>query len=318
MEDMKLIVNAVRPEIKANFEEIEKWIEAKTHEYDGVVFTEDQKTAAKKSVTDLRKSKKSVEDTLKETKKRWLEPYEIFTDKVKALSAKFDVPIDYINGQVEEFENKRIEQRDTDIKELYDASIGDMADFLPLHKIKSDKWTNASVNLKTIGKEMADSISSARAGKTAIECMNSDAKEEALSLFKATLDLPKALDHINRYEAQKAEILKREEEKRKVDEERKIQAEIERARVEERRKMADEERIKREAEASARAEVKEEIASVDEAAAAPLTMPESHKAVYTVVATDEELQSLEMAMVSLGLYFERKDLCEWKVKSINP
>ena len=308
MEDMKLIVNAVKPEIKANFEEIEKWIEAKTHEYDGVVFTEDQKTAAKKSVTDLRKSKKSVEDTLKETKKRWLEPYEIFADNVKALSAKFDVPIVYINGQVEEFENKRIEQRETDIKELYDASIGDMAGFLPLHMIKSDKWTNASVNLKTIGKEMADSISSARAGKTAIECMNSDAKGEALNLFKATLDLPKALDHINRYEAQKADVLKREEEKRKVDEERKIQAEIERARVEERRKMADEERIKRETEVSTRAEVKEEIFRVNEVDAAPLTMPESRKAVYTVVATDEELRSLEMAMVSLGLYFERKDL----------
>lgn len=308
MEDMKLIVNPGKLEIKANFEEIEKWIEAKTHEYDGVVFTEDQKTAAKKSVTDLRKSKKSVEDTLKETKKIWLEPFEVFSDRVKALAKKFDEPIDYINVQVEEFENKRIEQRETDIKALYDSSIGDMDKFLPLHKIKSDKWLNSSVNLKTIGKEMADAISSARAGKTAIECMNSDKKEDALNLFKATLDLPKALDLINKYEAQKAEILKREEDKRNADEERKIQAEIERARAEERRRIADEERIKREAVAATRAEVKEEIASVNEAAAAPLTMPESIKAVYTVVGIDEEFQALEMAMNSLGLYFERKDL----------
>lgn len=308
MEDMKLIVNHGKLEIKANFEEIEKQIEAKTHEYDGVVFTEDQKTAAKKSVTDLRKSKKSVEDTLKETKKIWLEPFEIFSDRVKALAKKFDEPIDYINAQVDAFESKRIEQREADIKELYDASIGDMADFLPLHMIKSEKWTNASVNPKTIGKEMADAISSARAGKTAIECMNSDAKEAAMNLFKATLDLPKALDHINRYEAQKAEILKREEANRKAEEERKLQAEIERARSDERRRIADEERIKREAEAATRAEVKEEIASVDEVAAAPLTMPESRKAVYTVVGTDEELQDLEKAMVSLGLYFERKDI----------
>ncbi len=308
MEDMRLIVIAARPEIKANFEEIEKQIKAKTHEYDGVVFTEDQKTAAKKSVTDLRKSKKSVEDTLKETKKMWMEPFEPFSDRVKALIKMFDEPIDYINGQVEEFENKRIEQRETDIKVLYDSSIGDMDKFLPLHKIKSDKWLNVSTNLKTIGKEMADAISSARAGKTAIECMNSDAKEDALNLFKATLDLPKALDLINKYEAQKVEILKREEEKRKADEEARIQAEINRAKADERQKIADEERIKREAAAATRAEVKEEISSINESAAAPLTMPESRKAVYTVVATDEELQSLEMAMVSLGLYFERKDI----------
>ena len=308
MEDMKLIVNHGKLEIKANFEELEKQIEAKTHEYDGVVFTEDQKTAAKKSVTGLRKSKKSVEDTLKETKKIWLEPFEMFSDRVKALAKKFDEPIDYINAQVEAFESKRIEQRESEIKELYDSSIGDMSNFLPLHKIKSDKWTNSSVSLKSIGKEMADSISSVRAGKTAIECMNSDVKGEALNLFKATLDLPKALDHINRYEAQKAEILKRDEAKRKEDEERKLQAEIERARADERKRIADEERIKREAETATRVEVKEEISSVDEVAAAPLTMPESRKAVYTVVGTNEELQELEMAMVSLGLYFERKDI----------
>lgn len=308
MEDMKLIVNPWKLEIKANFEEIEKQIEAKTHEYDGVVFTEYQKTAAKKSVTDLRKSKKSVEDTLKETKKLWLEPFEIFSDRVKALAKKFDEPIEYINGQVEEFENKRIEQRENDIKAIYDSSIGDMDKFIPLHKIKSDKWLNVSTSLKTIGKEMAEAISNARAGKTAIECMNSDAKSAALDLFKATLDLPKALDHINRYEAQKAEILKREEEKRKVDEERNRHAEIDRVRADERRRIADEERIKREAEVATRAEVKEEIFHVNEVDAAPLTMPESHKAVYTVVGTDEELQELEMAMNSLGLYFERKDL----------
>lgn len=308
MEDMKLIVNHGKLEIKANFEELEKQIEAKTHEYDGVVFTEDQKTAAKKSVTGLRRSKKSVEDTLKETKKIWLEPFEIFADRVKPLVKKFDEPIDYINAQVEAFESKRIEQREIDIKELYDASIGDMSDFLPLHKIKSDKWINASVNLKSIGKEMADSISSVRAGKAAIECMNSDVKGEALNLFKATLDLPKALDHINRYETQKAEILKRDEAKRKEDEERKLQAEIERVRADERKRIADEERIKREAETATRVEVKEEISSVDEVAASPLTMPESRKAVYTVVGTNEELQELEMAMVSLGLYFERKNV----------
>ena len=142
----------------------------------------------------------------------------------------------------------------------------------------------------------------------AIEAMVSEAKEEALCKFKATLNLTDALDHINKYEAQKAEILKREEVKMKAEQEARIQAEIERAKQEERRKIAEEERIKKEAEEAARAEVMEEITTINEDAAAPLTMPESIKAVYTVVGTEAELQELEMAMNSLGLYFERKEV----------
>lgn len=308
MEEMKLNVTTGDMKITANFDAFEKWIEERTHEYDGVVFTEDQKAAAKKSVADLRKTKKSVEDSLKTTKKLWLEPFEVFSDKVKALSAKLDVPIDYIIKQVEEFESKRIAEREADIQKIYDENIGDMEDFLPLYKIKSDKWVNASTNIKTITKELIEIVNSARAGKMAIEAMVSETKEEALCKFKATLNLADALDHINKYEAQKAEILKREEARIQAEQERRLQAEIERAKQEERRKIAEEERIKREAEEATRAVVKEEITTVNEVAAAPLTMPESIKAVYTVVGTDAELQELEMAMNSLGLYFERKDI----------
>lgn len=311
MEEMKLNVTTGEMKISANFDAFEKWIDERTHEYDGVVFTEDQKAAAKKTVADLRKTKKSVDDSLKATKKLWLEPFEVFSDKVKALSAKLDVPVDYINKQVEEFENKRIAEREADIQRIYDENIGDMADFLPLYKIiafTSAKWTNASMSIKAITKELTEVVNSTRAGKMAIESMVSEAKEEALCKFKATLNLTDALDHINKYEAQKAEVLKREEARMQAEQERRIQAEIERAKQEERRKIAEEERIKREAEEATRLEVKREIITVNEAAAAPLTMPESIKAVYTVVGTEAELQELEMAMNSLGLYFERKNL----------
>ncbi|WP_367567785.1 DUF1351 domain-containing protein [Lacrimispora sp.] len=306
MEQMELKVTTGDMRIWSNFEEFESWIEERKREYDGVVFTEDQKAAARKSVANLRKTKKSVEDSLKATKKLWMAPFELYADKIKALSAKLDVPIEYITNQIEEFESKRIAEREADIQRIYDDNIGDMVDFLPLYKIKSDKWTNASTSIKAITKELTEAVNSARVGKMAIEAMASEAKEEALCKFKATLNLTDALDHINKYEAQKAEILKREESKMKTEQEARIQAEIERAKQEERRKIAEEERIKREAEEAARVEVKREFTTVNEVAAAPLTMPASIKAVYTVVGTDAELQELEMAMNSLGLYFERK------------
>ncbi|WP_024292830.1 DUF1351 domain-containing protein [Lacrimispora indolis] len=304
MNNMELKVTTVNAEITANFEDFEKWIEERTHEYDGVVFTEDQKAAAKKSVADLRKTKKSVDDSLKTTKKLWMEPYERFADKVKALSAKLDIPIDYILRQVEEFENKRIAEREADIQRIYNETIGDMIEFLPLYKIKSDKWTNASTSLKALAKEMTEIITNARTGKAAIEAMQSEAVPEALRKFQSTLNLADALGHINRYEIQKAEILKREEEHLKREEERRYQAEIERVKSEERQRVAEEERIRRETEENTKAK----ITSVDTVAAAPLTAPESRTAVYTVLGTECELAELEMAMNSLGLYFERKDV----------
>lgn len=316
MEGIVLQVRPVAGQIQTNFDEIEKQLAAEMSRYDGIVFTEDTKTDAKKKVAELRKLKKSIEDSDKEVKAQWLEPYDRFHSRVKQMAALIDKPISHINGQVEAFEAKRLKERQAEIQKIYDEEIGDMTDFLPLYRLQEDKWMNVGTSAKSIRKAMSGTISNARAGKAAIEAMQSDAVPDALRKFQATLSLPDALAYINRYEAQKAETLRKEEERRRQEEERRHQAEIERIRAEERRRVAEEERIRREAvkeeeeriRREAEKAVKDEIRSVDEGSAAPLTAPGSHTAVYTVMGTDAELQEVEMAMTSLGLYFERKDV----------
>ena len=316
---MEGIILQVRPaagQIQTNFDEIEKQLAVEMSQYDGIVFTEDTKTEAKKKVAELRKLKKRIEDSRKEVKARWMEPYNQFEARVKQVAALVDKPINHINGQVEEFEAKRLKERQTEIEQIYTEEIGDMADFLPLYRLQDDKWSNAGTSVKSIRKSMSETIANTRAGKAAIEAMQSDAVPDALRKFQATLSLPDALAYINRYETQKAETLRKEGERRRQEEERRHQAEIERIRAEERRRVAEEERIRREAvkeeeeriRREAEKAVKDEIRSVDEESAAPLTAPDSHTAVYTVVGTDAELQELEMAMLSLGLYYERKDI----------
>lgn len=303
MSGIKFEVMAQTNAISTNFEEIKAQLAAEMDQYDGVIFTEDSKAAAKKTVAELRKTKKDIDDRRKEVKKQWMAPYDAFEAEVKQLLVLVDEPINYINGQVEEFERKRLDEREEEIKDIYQDEIGDMAGFLTLHRIRGEKWNNASTSVKTIRKEMQESISAARAGKMAIEAMNSDAVPDALRKFQATLDLADALAYINQYEAQQAAILKRQEESRRQEEERRHQAEIERIRLEERQRIAEEERIWKEA----KAETMRQVASVDEVHAAELALPDSHTAVYTVVGTDDELRELEMAMISLGLYYERKD-----------
>lgn len=295
---------SVLGKINANFDEVETSIQAKAAEYDGVLFTEDTKSDAKRVVADLRKEKKNIADIYKQIKQEWMKPLDEFKQRVDELAAKVDKPIGFINGQVEAFEQKRLEERDVEIKAMYQDAIDDMVDFLPLHKIRKDKWNNASTTVKTIRKEMLEAISTAKAGKAAIEAMMSDAVPDALRKFQATLDLADALSYINQYEAQRAEVLKREEEHRRQDEERRHRAEIERIRQEERTRVETETRIQKEAAAA----VVDRVKSVDAEKAAPLSAPESRTVVYTVVCTDEEMRELEMAMDSLGLYYERKDV----------
>lgn len=290
--------------IKTNFEEVKRRLSEEVSQYENVVFTEETKTDAKKTVADLRKLRKAIDDRRREVKKQWMIPYEQFETEVKGLLGMVDRPLQYINGQVEAFEEKRVSERKAEIEAIYKEEIGDLEAFLPLYKISSEKWLNAGTSLKAIRKSMTEAIAEVRAGKTAIEAMQSDAVPSALRKFQATLKLADGIAHISQYEAQKAEILCQEEEERRREEEHRHQAELERVRLEERRRVAEEEQIRQEAEQKA----VEAVKTVDAEKAAELALPESRTAVYTVVGTDEELQELEMAIISLGLYYERKDI----------
>ena len=233
-----------------------------------------------------------------------MRPYEEFETRAKSLLAKFDEPINLIDKQVKEFDEKRKQERRKDIQAAYEELAGDVTEYLPLNRIYDAKWENVSTTMKSIKDSISELVKSTQAAVRVIGSMQSDATEKALTLYKDTLDMSKAITYINDYERQKAEIMRKEEERRKAEEERKRQAEIERIRFEERQHIREEERIRNEA----KQEVVSEIKKVDEVEAAPLSSAESIKVIYTVVATLDEIQEIEMALTSLGVYFERKDV----------
>lgn len=304
MSEIKFSVTPTTGVINTNMATVKEQLMAKAAQYEGVVFTEDSKIDAKKTVAEFRKIRKEVDDSRKEVKRQWLIPYGVFEDEVKGLLKIIDKPIEQISGQVEAFEQKRLEERNAEIKIIYDAEIGDLEEFLPLHRIRDEKWQNATVTIAAIKKAMIETILNVRSDKAVIESMQSGAVPAALKKFQVTLNLADAITYINQYEAQRARMLQEEEEYRRKQEEQQRINEIDRAVQKERQRIADEERIKREAEEAALEKVK----TVDMESAAPLAVPDSHTAVYTVVGTDGELCELEMAMVSLGLYYERKDI----------
>ena len=298
MSELKFEVVQTAGVINANFEEYEQQIKAEVSEYEGALFTEDSKAFGKKVIAEMRKKRASVVEATRQVKTECLKPYDEFKVQVDGLLQYVDKHINDIDSQLKEMEAVRVAKRKADIQALYDSVIGEMLEYLPLEKIYDSKWENASVKLPAVKKAMIEVIGKSYEEVTTIKNMDSEAVPKALEMYKRDLSLANAVRYINNYESQRLEILRREEEKKR-------DLEIERIRREERERVAQEQQIREET----RRETVDELKSVDESLAGVWPVaPEAKKVIYTVLGTESELEELETALNSLGLYFERKDV----------
>lgn len=295
-----------------NFDALEEQLDKKLDEYRGAVFTEDTKTIAKAEIASLRRLKKDIEDGRKTVKKKWMEPYDAFDKRMKILSTKVDEPINAINEQVQAFEQKRRQEKREEIHRMYEDCVSEYEEsreFIVLDKLYDPKWENASVSMKSIKKDMAEKMSAIQTAVSSIKAMRSDKELDALALYKRTLNLNDAIQMIMTYEQNKADALRREEERRQLEEERRIQAEIERAKVAEREAIRREEQIRKEEQEKAE---KVKVAAIESLPDIsdddlPFEQPTTVTAYYRVVATPDELEAVEMAFNSIGVYFERRE-----------
>lgn len=299
--------------IELNFDELEKALDAKLAEYKGAVFTEESKAIAKAEVANLRKLKKEFDDARKGVKREWMKPYEDFEEKMKRLTKKIDEPIDLIDSQLKDFERKRKEERREKIQQIYQEAVGDMAEYCDLKRIYDPKWENATTTIKSIQESITQSVESARIAVNTISGMQSDAVEKALEIYKDSQDMAKAIAYINNYEQQRAEIMRREEERRRQEEERRRKAEEERIRESERAAVEREAKIREQAVKEAEAVQQEKAEAPFEAEKTggdeimPFVQPDTRTVIYRVVATEEDLQAIDMALDSIGVYYERRD-----------
>ena len=127
--------------------------------------------------------------------------------------------------------------------------------------------------MKSIREEIENVVSSTQMAVQTINDMNSEAVPKALEQYKQNLSLADAISYINRYEQQKAEILRKEEEKRKAEEERKRIAEESRIREQERQRILEEERQRKAEEKRIREEERARFAKENRQAAVKVEKP---------------------------------------------
>ena len=206
--------------IDFNFEDLKEALTAELELYKNLVFTEDTKADAKKTVAELRKLKKQISDKRIEVKKLYMQPYTDFEAKVKELDKLINEPIAYISEQIDAFEQKRIEEKRELINEIYLELVSereDIAGYAELNRVYDSKWENASTSKKTIQEAITSYLDSVDNDIAAIKSMESEYETKALMRYKETGVLSDALLTIRQWEKQKEEILNAEEEKQKQE-----------------------------------------------------------------------------------------------------
>ena len=224
MEEIRVNVEQKNGVIGFNFEEIKEKLNSELEIYKNMIFTENSKTEAKKTIASLRKLKKSVNDKKLEVKKSFMIPYTNFEAQVKELDNLIDEPINFINNQVEEFERRRVEEKKSLISEIYTEIMAEHVEasgYLPLQRIYDSKWENATTTKKAITEAIAERVDHVEKDLGIIRSMGSEFEDKGIEKYKATLELSDAIEVMNQYQKQKEEILRRQEEeaKRKAEEE---------------------------------------------------------------------------------------------------
>lgn len=324
MENIQAVIRPQAGRIECNFEQVEKGIQERLREYEGAVFTEDSKVYAKKEVASLRAEQQSIKDNLREAKKIYMAPWDAFETRAKDMIALFDKPIGLINGQVKDFEAKRISEKKQLIEQIYLETAVGLKEYIPLEKIYNSKWENATTRGKAIREEMQSMADSARQALETIRGMHSEAEEMALRAYKGSLSLVDAIACINSYERQKQEILAREKERQR-------QEEAERIRREERERIAAEQRIQAEKEAAVRKaeETALRLAEEEMAAAVKEARAEAAQEVvdslipelegktstyeYQMQLTEDAKEKLEMYLDSVGIEYEVEEITGWQM-----
>ena len=297
MQEINLLVEQKDGSIETNFEEIKVALAAGLEEYKGMVFTAESQPEAKRTVASLRKLKKAMSDRRIEIKKTFMAPYTNFEAQVKELDKLIDEPIDFISGQIEEFERRRVEAKKAMICEIYTgimAEHGTVMEYLPLDRIYDSRWENSTTTQKAITEAITAHVEHVEKDLDTIRAMESEFEDKGLAKYKATLELSDAITAMNQYQKQKEEILRRQAE----EEQRKAEEEARRAAEEEQRKatLVHEE--------PAAPEVVPDVALEEEKEVRSATAPEGTVR-YEVVADPFQIAQLEAAMREYGIEFRR-------------
>lgn len=239
--------------INCNISDLKAAVNAYAETYKVVQYSENVGEQMKQMKADRAKLNKLIEalnETRKDTKKKYLIPLDTYEQDIKELVNLVSEPCKLIDSGIKELERQRKEKKKEEITVYYQKQAvllpEDFQDkLLPL--IYRENWENISTAQKEYKAAIDSAISSYNSGIEVLKGSNSAFKEEGIEEFKKSLNLSNALALINKLQKQHDDILEKERIRLQKEAEAEIKRKEEAIRAEE-RKRAVEEQQKTEAE----------------------------------------------------------------------
>lgn len=203
-----------------NFEQLKAELSASLTTYTGLVVTEDSIKSAKDERAKLNKLREALETKRKEVKKQCMAPYNDFEAKVKELVGLIDKPIAAIDGQLQQFEEIRRNDKYASVLAIYEETVGELRGILPFEKVWRDEWYNTSVSMKKIREAIVNLEAKVASDLDVLSTVESEFADAVKVKYLEALDLNAALterkrlqdeaEKLREYNARKAAMEKLE------------------------------------------------------------------------------------------------------------
>lgn len=276
--------------IDFNFDELKGELTNRLEKYQGLAYTDDTIQDAKKDRATLNKFKKALNDKKLEIKRRVLEPYDEFEEKIKELIALVDKPVLAIDSQVKGYEERKRTEKQQTIQAVWDAQESPIKSMVTLANVFDQRWLNVTYSMAQIEQEITDFLKKVEEELNLIYDLHTEHEDQVIRVYLKGFNVAAALaeDKALKDAAAKQEAY------RKQREEAKAAAEAE-------------EKARREAAAQAAPEppAQPEQPRRPAPAASPQAHPEPVCIDFRVWATSKQLSGLRDYMNANGIKYGR-------------
>jgi hypothetical protein len=212
-------------QIKFNFEELKTELTAKAHDYKVTVYTEDNIKEAKSDRASLNKLKKALNDERIRLEKEYMKPFNTFKAQINEIIGIVDEPIEIIDGQIKDFEQRKKDEKREAIIELWNNKK--KPEFLEAFDLFNEKWLNSTYTMAKVEEDIDEIIAKTMDDLKTLESLP-EFGFEAVEEYKRTLSLSQAIAEGKRL----ADIQKRKEEHERLQKEAEEKAKQEEAAAE--------------------------------------------------------------------------------------
>lgn len=214
--ELKIAQVTLPEQIEFNYQELKNEITAKANEYANIVYTDDTIKEAKADKAALNKLKKALNDERIRQEKEYMKPFNDFKTKVNELIGIIEQPVGIIDSQIKEYDKIKEKEKEHQINELWESI--EKPEWVRLNAIWNPKWKNTTFSISKIEQEIREQIDAINTDVQTLESLPAFSFE-ALSVYKASLDLNKSLAEGQRM----AEVQRQKEEAERLAEQRRAE-----------------------------------------------------------------------------------------------